>query len=253
MPDWLLELQGLLQAVGVNVSVAGIVEAVFSPLVAPIEQAIREAFIDQATQFLQDLAAEIGQQKGSVQAEYDARLAQAASPDLPGPFLDHLHDAGLFVHAYNLTAATLADHRVLLPADGAGPASFDASYTPAWSQAAACTYLAPAVFPFGPGMAGLLTVRDDGGDYPAALTDDSPVECHDGALDAFATDPSVASCAVVTLDDLLADPVGSISRAYPPELSDAPVPCADLAVPGLPAKTARSVYGQLHRTGGPAS
>ena len=25
------------------------------------------------------------------------------------------------------------------------------------------------------------------------------------------------------------------------------------AVPGLPAKTARSVYGQLHRTGGPAS
>jgi excinuclease ABC subunit C len=25
------------------------------------------------------------------------------------------------------------------------------------------------------------------------------------------------------------------------------------AVPGLPAKTARSVYGQLHRTGGPAA
>ena len=25
------------------------------------------------------------------------------------------------------------------------------------------------------------------------------------------------------------------------------------AVPGLPAKTARSVYGQLHRTGGPTS
>ena len=234
LPDWILQTEAFLQAAGVNVSVAGIVEAVFAPLVAPIEQALREAFIDTATQYLEDLAAEIAAKQDGVGAEYDMRLAQAASPNLDGAFLDHLYDTGLFAHAFNLTAATLANHQVILPAAGAGPASFDASYTPAWSQAGACDYLAQAVFPYGPGVPGLLTVRDTNGDFPAAFTGDSPVECHDGALDAFAGDPSVASCAIVSLDDLLADPVGSLSRAYPPALSDTPVACADLTVPGLP-------------------
>jgi MYXO-CTERM domain-containing protein len=127
----------------------------------------------------------------------------------------------------------------VLPAPGdplVGPASFDASYTPAWMQAGLCDYLQPEIFPLGLDVRGALSVRDGGGDYPAQLDEDAPIECHDGSLAAFADLPSVALCVLTQLQALLdADPPqGSLSRAFPPLFAGAPATCQGAVVPGLP-------------------
>lgn len=235
VPDWIIELDTAMQAVGVDVNIAGIVEAVFQPFIAPIREAIQEAFIGQAEQFLGDLADEYIAAKEAVEAEYAGRLDAAAPPDLGGTMLDHFYDSGLFAHSFNIAAAAMASHAAVLPSDGAvGPASFDASYTPAWMQAGACAHLSEVIFPLGLDVRGSMSVRMDGVDYVAQPETDSPVECHDGALDAFAATPSVDSCAIVTLEVLLDDPQGSLSRAYPPSLSATPAECDGLEIPGLP-------------------
>jgi len=235
VPDWIIEIDTAMQAVGVDVNIAGIVEAVFQPFIAPIREAIQEAFIGQAEQFLGDLADEYIAAKDAVEAEYAARLAAAAPPELDGTMLDHFYDSGLYAHSFNIAAAAMASHAAVLPGDGAvGPASFDASYTPAWMQAGACEHLAEVIFPLGIDVRGSMSVRMDGMDYVAQPDADSPVECHDGALDAFAAAPGVDSCAIVTLETLLDDPVGSLSRAYPPSLSAMPAECDGLEIPGLP-------------------
>ena len=41
------------------------------------------------------------------------------------------------------------------------------------------------------------------------LVEDSPVECHDGSLSAFASAPDVVKCTITDLQSLLGDPVGS--------------------------------------------
>lgn len=235
VPDWIIELDTAMQAVGVDVNLAGIVEAVFQPYIAPIREAIQEAFIGQAEQFLGDLADEYVAAKDAVEAEYDARLLAAAPPGLGGTMLDHFYDSGLYAHSFNIAAAAIASHAAVLPGEGAvGPASFDASYTPAWMQAGACAHLAGAIFPLGIDVRGSMSVRMDGMDYVAQPDADSPVECHDGALDAFAAAPSVDGCMLVELEALLSEPVGSLSRAYPPSLSAMPAACDGLEIPGLP-------------------
>lgn len=235
VPDWIIELDTAMQAVGVDVNIAGIVEAVFQPFIAPIREAIQEAFIGQAEQFLGDLADEYVAAKEAVEAEYAGRLDAAAPPDLGGTMLDHFYDSGLYAHSFNIAAAAMASHAAVLPTDGAvGPASFDASYTPRWMQAGACEHLAEVIFPLGLDVRGSMSVRMDGVDYVAAPETDSPVECHAGALDAFAIDPGVEDCTVVTLESLLGDPFGSLSRAYPPSLSAMPAECDGLEIPGLP-------------------
>jgi MYXO-CTERM domain-containing protein len=235
VPDWIIELDTAMQAVGVDVNLAGIVEAVFQPYIAPIREAIQDAFIAQAELFLGDLADAYVAAKDAVEAEYDARLDAAAPAGLGGTMLDHFYDSGLYAHSFNIAAAAIASHAAVLPVDGAvGPASFDASYTPAWMQAGACPHLAEVIFPLGIDVRGSMSVRMDGTDHLADPGQDSPVECHDGALDAFAAVPSVDSCTLTDLESLLADPVGSLSRAYPPSLSAAPAECDGLEIPGLP-------------------
>ncbi|MEZ4380780.1 MAG: MYXO-CTERM sorting domain-containing protein [Nannocystaceae bacterium] len=238
VPDWIIDLDTLMQSVGVDVDLAAIIEAVFAPIVQPIKDAIYGAFIAQAQQYLDGLVAEIEAKKDAIYGEYDARLAAAAHPDLSGDALDHLYDSGLYGHSFNIAAAAIASHEAVLPSadegvDG-GPNSFDASYTPAWMQAGACDYLQGAIFPLGIDVAGALSVREGGVDYPAQLVDDAPIECHDGSLMAFADAPTQASCAVVRLAELLNVPVGSVSRAFPPALGDEGSGCADAVVPGLP-------------------
>jgi hypothetical protein len=238
LPDWYIDLQTAMQAVGIDIDLAPIVKAIFDPIVQPIKDAIQQAFIAQAQVFLEQLAAEIEALKEPVYAEYDARLAAAAHPDLGGDALDHFYDSGLFAHSFNVAAAALAEHAAVLPVGddpyGVGPASFDASYTPAWMQAGRCEHLAPAVFPLGIDVKGALSVRDAGGDYPAQLAEDSPVECHDGALAMFTAAPSITACAIVKLDALLGAKLGSVSRAYPPAFAADPGGCDDLVIPGLP-------------------
>ncbi len=236
VPDWILELDAAMQAAGVDVDLAGIVEAVFQPFIAPIREAIHDAFIGQAEQFLGDLADAYVAAKDAVEAEYAGRLQAEAPEGLDGTMLDHFYDSGLYAHSFNIAAAAMASHAVVLPVSGTavGPASFDASYTPAWMQAGACEHLAEVIFPLGIDVRGAMSVRIDGTDYLANPATDSPVECHDGALGAFAGMPAVASCTITDLESLLNDPVGSLSRAYPPSLSATPAECDGLVVPGLP-------------------
>ncbi|RMG98970.1 MAG: hypothetical protein D6705_04465 [Deltaproteobacteria bacterium] len=236
LPDWVIEMQMLLQQVGVDVQLSGIVEAVFQPLLTPIEQAIREQFVEPATAFVMDLADAVASQQAQIEAEVRAVADAVAAEDLPGSYFDHLLASGLYTHAFDLTAVTLADHRMILPPDGLdGPASFDASFTPAWTQPGVCDYLREAVFPFGIDAAALFSVEIDGQRHPARAPAQSPIECHDGDLGAFTEAPSPAVCALVALEELLDAPVGSISRAYPPAVSPTSTACLGLAVPGLPA------------------
>lgn len=238
IPDWIVELDTLLQSVGLDVDLAALLESIFQPIVQPIKDAIQQAFIAQAEQFLSGLIEEIEASKDAVFSEYDGRLVAAAHPELGGTALDHFYDSGLYAHAFNVAATAIARHEAVLPVGddplGIGPASFDASYTLSWMQAGACPHLAQAVFPLGIDVKGALSVRDAMGDFPAQMTENSPVECHDGSLSGFAAAPSVAACAVVRLAELLKDPVGSVSRAYPPELAATPSMCNGVVVPGLP-------------------
>jgi len=238
IPDWIIELDTLMQAFGVDVDLAAIMKAIFDPLIQPIKDAIQKAFIEQAQVFIDQLITEIDAKKDVYYDEFDARLLAAADPRLGGHTLDHFYDSGLFAHAFNIAATAISNHAAVLPVGddpiGVGPASFDASYTPAWMQAGACDYLAKAVFPLGIDVAGAMSVRDQNGDFLATPGEDSPVECHDGSLMAFADAPSVALCTVTRLAELLMDPHGSLSRAYPPSLSEKPAMCDDIVVPGLP-------------------
>jgi hypothetical protein len=90
-------------------------------------------------------------------------------------------------------------------------------------QAGACDYLATRVFPLGIDVRGALSVRDGGGDFPAQLDEDSPVECHDGSLAAFADRPRVAACVLTQLAALLdADPPRLAQPRLSPDLSEKP-------------------------------
>ncbi|HEY0136686.1 MAG TPA: MYXO-CTERM sorting domain-containing protein [Nannocystis sp.] len=239
VPEWFIELDTFMQAFGVDFDIAALIKAVFDPIIQPIKDAIKQAFIEQAQVFIDQLVAEIEAKKEPIFAEYDARLAAAAHPNLDGDMLDHFYDSGLFAHAFNIAATAIANHASVLPVGddpiGVGPASFDASYTPAWMQAGACDYLQPIVFPLGIDVRGALSVRTDTDDYPAQVDVDSPIECHAGSLGAFADLPTVTSCAIVKIAALLGDPLGSLSRAYPPNLAEQPATCISITVPGLPA------------------
>ncbi|MCA9638073.1 MAG: hypothetical protein KC420_18720, partial [Myxococcales bacterium] len=105
VPDWIIELDTLMQSVGIDIDLAAIIKAVFEPIVQPIKDAIYGAFIAQAQVFLDELVAEIEAKKDVIYAEYDARLAAAAHPDLGGDVLDHFYESGLFGHSFNIAAS----------------------------------------------------------------------------------------------------------------------------------------------------
>jgi hypothetical protein len=238
LPDWLLELEAALNVV--NVDLAAVLKTLLDPVVLPIKQAIEEYAIGEARRFVGALADELEAKQAGVEAEFEARLAAGSAPELGGTLLDDFFESGLYAHAFNAAAAAMAQRATVLPvgddAVGFGPATFDASHTPSWMQLGACDYLRDAVFPLGMGVRGALSVKKGGTTYAAVIDDDSPVECHEGSLSAFAAAPTAASCALVSNDELVADPShrGSVSRSYPPSLAGQPLACRNLVVAGLP-------------------
>ncbi|MFO0575938.1 MAG: hypothetical protein U1A78_18215 [Polyangia bacterium] len=241
VPDWLIQLQNALQAVGVNVSIPNIVRALLEPFLQPIKDALKAYVIDQAKVFLNDLSREYKAQLDVINLEYKMRLASYAPVGISGNTLDRFFESGLYVTAFNIAATALASHAAVLPVGddpvGIGPASFDASHTMAWMQPAICNYLRGPVFPLGADVRALLSVQPVGmAALVARVSADSPVECHSGSLSMFTAMPGPAACEVIETPELVADPLhrGSPTRAYPPQFAAVQPTCQDIEVPGLP-------------------
>lgn len=242
VPQWILQLEALLDSVGVNVSVASIVQVLFQPVIDEIEATVEEHVVAEARAYLDELIPQYRAQFDAVHDEVQARLMAAAPVGLTGTALNHWFDSGIWAHSVNIAAAALANHEIVLPAGdelgGFGPASFDSSYTPTWMQPGVCGYLREPIFPMGTDMRGLLSARIDGVDYMATTDDDSPLECHDGSLTSFTSSPTPDNCVLVGLDDLVATPTGSLTRSFPPATISRAVACRNLEVPGLPGPPA---------------
>nr|QRN75772.1 Hypothetical protein MSR10575_88590 [Sandaracinus sp.] len=235
-PAWYNDLSAFLSMFRVRVTIADVLRALFEPIVQEIRVALITEVRERAAVYVDDL-----------KRAYDAALApwtervydvldSSAPPALGGNALDHLESSGLFVHSFNLTVATLANHELVLVTGDPiahGPASFDASYTPEWTQVGLCDYLRDAVFPHGLGMRPLLSVERGATFYGAVMPEDSPIECHDGSLSTFGP-PNAESCAHTSIDALREDPYGSLTRAYPPANASGTPGCRGLVVPGLP-------------------
>ncbi len=238
-PEWLIDLQDFFSAVGIDISIPNIVEALFQPFLQPIEDAIESYVIAQAEQFVGQLADEFEGLYDQIHQEFDDRLNAAAPPQLDGNALEHYYETGLYAASFNLGAAALANHAVVVPAGddliADGAVSFDASHMLPWTQGWACEYLRDGIFPLGIDIVGLLTVRADT-DWVPLLNEDSPVECHDGSLFEFSSHPNTEVCMLTDLMTLVDQPGhrGSLSRAFPPQYSAQPTSCRDIVVPGLP-------------------
>lgn len=235
-PEWYSDLSLYLSMFGVSITVPDILAAIFQPIVDEIRDALINQVRERAEVFVRELKDQYDAQFDTFRDAVNGDLDASAPPALGGHALDHVQDSGLLAHAFNLTAAALANHEVLLVATDPienGPTSFDASYTPEWTQLGLCDYLRDAVFPYGTGLRPLLSVQQGATIFQASIDDDSPVECHDGALASFGT-ASRTSCAHTSLDALLIDPHGSLSRAYPPAHAAGAPACRGLVVPGLP-------------------
>jgi len=234
-PEWLTALSDAFSSVGVKVSISGILGEVLRPIIQPIKDAVKSYALDKAEEYIGTLIDEYKASYVTIGKEFDGRLAAAAGPGLSGTALDHFFDSGLYVHSFNIAAAAIAKHELILPeAPDVGPATFDASYTPAWMQAGLCGYLRTAIFPLGIDVKGSLTVKDASGTFAAKIESDSPVECHEGSLGAFASAATIANCKLTSLAKLMSDPKGSISRAHPPSFGDPAPKCKNLEIPGLP-------------------
>ncbi|MBX3275248.1 MAG: MYXO-CTERM sorting domain-containing protein [Sandaracinaceae bacterium] len=234
-PAWYRDLSAFLRSLSIDITVGSILRALFGPILADIRDALVREVRERAEAYVRELASEYASGRDGWRASVAGRLAESAPSGLGGHALDHALSSGLYAYAFNLTAAAFANHEVVLVSGdpiASGPTSFDASYTPDWTQAGACDYLRAAVFPEGLGLAPLLSAERDGV-VLRATSEDSPVECHAGSLSAFGP-PSRVSCAHTRMQDLLLDPNGSLSRAYPPLHASGDPGCRRLVVPGLP-------------------
>jgi hypothetical protein len=235
-PAWLIELDAFLDTVGVPFSLGTLMQAIFAPVLDQVRMAIEEYVIGEAQAYLEELSTEYRATYEMWVNDEDDFLAARAPEGLSGDTLDHVLSSGLWAYSFNTVAVTLADHRVML-VDGDpienGPTSFDASYTPRWTQLGLCTYLSEAVYPEGFDIAALLSVEQAGTLHRSSATTDAPIECHDGSLSSFG-DPSAAACAHTDLMTLLGGPVGSVSRAYPPDFASGAPGCRNLVIAGLP-------------------
>lgn len=240
LPDWFNEIDQALEAAGIHLNIDELIQEAIEPYVAPIRQALIDFVFKTVHAKVVDFLNEYQLTLPPVEAEYLARTNAAAPPNLSGNILlDHFFETGLFMHAFNFASVALADEKMVLPTVfgefNTGIASFDTSYSPLWAQPYQCEYLRPTVFPFGADVAGLLTVQNNQGTYRAQVTDDSPIECHDGSLTAFATKPSVANCMNTSFTALIQMqwPRGSITRGYPPQFHSAQPPCLRISLMGL--------------------
>jgi MYXO-CTERM domain-containing protein len=234
-PEWLVELDRFFDSLGVPFSLGTLLQAIFAPVLDQVREAVTEYVIGTARTYLTELTTEYRDTYAMWQDDERGALRAAAPEGLSGDTLDYVENSGLWAYSFNMVAATLADHRVVL-VDGdpitSGPTSFDASYTPRWTQLGLCPYLGSAVFPEGFDVRALLSVND-GTLHRSSATVDAPVECHDGELTRFGT-PSVTSCAHTDLLTLLSTEIGSVSRAFPPDFASGMPGCANLRIPGLP-------------------
>lgn len=235
VPEWLQDLEDLMSTAGVSVKIPDVVAALMQPIVDPIKDALKGYVIDQAETYVGTLVDEYKKGYATTTSEFEKRLALSAGAGSKGTALENLFDSGLWAHSFNVAAAAIAKHDVVLPDPGdVGPATFDASHTPAWMQLGVCDYLRSAVFPLGLDVKALLTVRTGDATYEAKVTEDAPFECHDGSLSAFAASPTVETCKLTKLSSLMTSKRGSVSRAYPPALAASKPACRNLKVEGLP-------------------
>jgi hypothetical protein len=235
-PEWLVELEAFLDRFGVTISIASLIAAYVDPLIDQVRRVVHERVRSVAQVYIEELVAEYDATRAALEERVLSRLAATAPEALDGTALDHIASSGLWSYSFNITAVVLADHRVILPTGdpiATGPSSFDASYTPTWTQLGLCDYLGDAVFPEGFDMRALMSVRLGETIYTSTANDDAPVECHDGSLTSFGT-PSATSCDHTSIPELLADPHGSLSRAYPPAHASGAPACQYLDIPGLP-------------------
>lgn len=234
VPDWLQKVEDLMNSVGVSVSIPDIVAALMQPVVQPIKDAVKTYVIDQAQAQIGVLIDEYKKNFATTSAEFDKRLVAAAGSK--GSILTNFYDSGLWAHSFNVAAAAIARHELVLPEKGTdvGPATFDASHTPSWMQLGVCDYLRKAVFPLGLDLKGALSTTVGGAVQEAKIGDDSPIECHDGSLSSFTKSPTVTNCKLTALPALMSLPRGSLSRAYPPSFNETKPACRNLAVEGLP-------------------
>ncbi|MDQ3033914.1 MAG: hypothetical protein M3Y87_15970, partial [Myxococcota bacterium] len=253
-PTWYTDLSDFLSRFGVSVSIPNIMRALLGPIVDQIRDALINEVRDRARTFIDELSSEYRARFGGWRTDVEGALVASEPSDLGGHALEHAADSGLFAYAFNITAATLANHEVMLVGGDPipdGPTSFDASYTMSWTQLGLCDYLRGAVFPAGTDVRALLSVRQGDTMFPALLEQDAPVECHDGALDVFGT-ASVATCEHTDLERLLTARRGSLTRAYPPGFASGMPACRDLIVPGLPEPPERPDAGMSGLDGGVA-
>ena len=237
-PDWYSDLSDFLLSLDIDITIGNVLRIVFRPIIDEIRDTLVNEVRTRAEGYLDELTTEYQASFDGWDATVHASLDVSAPLGLGGHALDFALDSGLIAYSFNITAASLANHEVLLLPEGVdpignGPASFDASYTHEWTQLGACSYLRDAVFPEGTSVAALLSVVRDEAFYGSPLAGDTPVECHAGSLDEFGT-PSPLTCAHTTLDALLDDPTGSLSRAFPPAHASGEPGCRRLVVPGLP-------------------
>jgi MYXO-CTERM domain-containing protein len=238
IPDVWLDFTAALQHFGISIAPVDILRLVMGPVVAQIEEVVRDYVVAQGTEYFRNFTAAYKSKYDSAKAEYAIKL-RAAQPEGSPYLLDDLRSSGLYAHTFNITAAALADHGAVLPTKsddpvGLGAASFDTSYSTHWMQVGLCEPLRKKVFPFGLGIKGLLSHRKDGALLEAKVYDEATVECHDGSLRAFSSSPTKESCRLVELDALIRDGRhrGSVTRGYPPELAATQPPtCVAEAAP----------------------
>jgi len=235
-PSWLIELDAFLDSVGVPFSLGTLMQAIFAPVLDQVRMAVEDYVIGEAQAYLEELSTEYRATYAMWVTDEEDFLAARAPEGLSGDTLDHVLSSGLWAYSFNTVAVTLADHRVMLvdgdPVDS-GPTSFDASYTPRWTQLGLCPYLYEAVYPEGFDVAALLSVEDGGTIHRSTAMMDAPIECHDGSLSSFGA-PSVTTCGHTVLASLLSTPIGSLSRAYPPDFASGSPGCRNLVIAGLP-------------------
>lgn len=235
-PGWYSAISALLGDLGITIGVSAIIRAFFEPYIEEIREAIIMQVTEVARGYLEELAAGYIAQRDAWIASNNAALDASTPTGLDRHALDDLYNSGLWNYSFNFAAATFGNHELLLTASDPianGPASFDASYTHYWSQAGLCGYLQDAIFPQGLGMEALLTIEEGGTFHPAVMPENSPFECHDGALDMFGA-ANTTTCAHTDLVNLVSTMEGSMSRAYPPELASGMPMCNRITVPGLP-------------------
>ncbi len=83
LPDWLISVQNALNAVGINIQVTDIIDAIFQPIIQPIKDAIKAYAVDQVKMYLGTILDQYEAQKDAILAEYNTRLNAAAGAGAP--------------------------------------------------------------------------------------------------------------------------------------------------------------------------